>query len=237
MKKNILISGGGGYLARSVRRIMGEKNYFYIIVDVADRMRADKNTLYIFADVSKGKILERGLKASLEGNKLKIDGVVNTPAWNNFKSLRDSNFEDIEKIINTKLIGYANVIKSVSPYLNKGASIVNICSVQAHATRDPGAMYAAANGGILSLTRAMAIELRETRVRVNAVSPGGFDSDIYKKSHPDWRVRVKRRQCLPVKDVSRVIQFLLSKESGGINGIEIVVDGGISALRASSLDF
>jgi enoyl-[acyl-carrier-protein] reductase (NADH) len=53
----------------------------------------------------------------------------------------------------------------------------------------------------------------------------------------DWKIRIKNGQCLSTTDVSKVIKFLLSNESIGINGAEIIVDGGISALRARSLDF
>jgi NAD(P)-dependent dehydrogenase (short-subunit alcohol dehydrogenase family) len=237
MKKNFLISGGRGYLAQNLRKLMGEKDCFFILVDITKKGLTGRNISYISADISKGKILDRSLKEFFRENRIEIDGIVNTPAWNNFKSLRESDFEDIRRVIDTKVIGYTNVIKATLPYLKKRASIVNIGSVQAHSTRDFGAAYSAANGGVLSLTKALAIEFRKMRIRVNAVSPGGFDSDIYKKSHPDWRARIKRGQCLSTADISKVIRFLLSEESLGINGTEIIVDGGISALRAKSLDF
>jgi NAD(P)-dependent dehydrogenase (short-subunit alcohol dehydrogenase family) len=238
-KKIILISGGMGYLAQNLVKLMNDENHFFILLDILNQKKAmkGKNIAYIFTDVSNGENVAKELEKFLEKRKMKIDGLVNTPAWNNFKNLQETSFADIKKIINTKLIGYTNTIKSSLVHLNQKASIVNVCSVQAHTTRDFGAMYSAANGGILSLTRALAVELREMQIRVNSVSPGGFDGDIYKKSHPDWQLRVKNGQCLSTNDVSKVIMFLLSDESIGINGAEIIVDGGISALRARSTDF
>lgn len=238
-KKTILISGGMGYLAQNLVKLMDDGNHFFILLDVLspDKVMGSKNTAYIFVDISDGVTLEMELEKFLEERKIKIDGIVNTPAWNNFKSLQETSFADITKIINTKLIGYTNTIKSALAHLNEKASIVNICSVQAHATRDFGAMYSAANGGVLSLTKALAVELRKMRIRLNSVSPGGFDSDIYKNTHPDWQLRFENGQCLSTNDVSKVIKFLLSDESIGINGTEIIVDGGISALRARSIDF
>jgi NAD(P)-dependent dehydrogenase (short-subunit alcohol dehydrogenase family) len=237
MKNNILISGGMGYLAQNLIKLLGQEDYFFILLDVVDQKLNNKNFQYISVDISNGENLEKELIYFFKKKKIKIDGIVNTPAWNNFKSLEETKFSEIEKIINTKLIGYANIIKSALPYLNEGASIVNIGSVKAHSNRDFGAIYAAANGGVLSLTKAMAVELRRLKIRVNTVSPGGFDSDIYKKGHSDWKIRIKNSQCLSTTDISKVIKFLLSNESIGVNGTEIIVDGGVSALRVCSLDF
>lgn len=238
-KKIILISGGMGYLAQNLVKIMDDGRHFFILLDILSQIKSkdSENTAYISVDISDGEKVARELEKFLEGKNMKIDGVVNTPAWNNFKNLQETSFVDIKKIIDTKLVGYTNTIKSTLAHLSNKASIVNVCSVQAHATRNFGALYSAANGGVLSLTKALAVELRNRQIRVNSVSPGGFDSDIYKKTHPDWQLRVKNGQCLSTSDVSKVIKFLLLDESKGVNGTEIIVDGGISALRVRSTDF
>ena len=238
-KRTILISGGMGYLAQNLINLMNDGNYLFILIDIIspEKVLENENIAYIFSDISNGDNLSRKLSKFLKENQIRIDGIVNTPAWNNFKSLQETDFSEIKRIINTKLVGYANIIKSALPYMNDTASVVNISSVQAHTTRDFGAIYSASNGGVLSLTRALAVELRNLKIRVNSVSPGGFDSEIYKSSHPDWNLRIKNGQCLSTIDVSKVIKFLLSEDSIGINGAEIIIDGGISALRARSTDF
>jgi short-subunit dehydrogenase len=118
MKNNILISGGMGYLAQNLIKLLGEKDYFFILLDIIDKRPNNKNIKYIHADISKGENLEKELFYFFKKNKIKIDGVVNTPAWNNFESLEKTKFFEIEKIINTKLIGYANIIKSIQQYLH-----------------------------------------------------------------------------------------------------------------------
>lgn len=238
--KTILISGGLGYLSQNFIKLMNDGKYKVILVDNIKKPKSkvgSPNISYICADITDGSQLEKELGALHLKQPLRIDGVLNTPAWNNFKSLDQTSYDEIKKIITTKLMGYANVIKSVSPYLSTGASIVNVGSVQAHSTRQNTALYSAANGGVISLTKALATEFRKNKIRVNVVTAGGFDSNIYKKTHADWKQRLKKGQCLSTNDVSEVIKFLLSDKSRGVNGAEIIVDGGISVLRASSSDF
>jgi len=238
--KTILISGGLGYLAQNFIKVMNDDKYKFILVDNITNPNSSVGSQYITnicTDITEGSQLEKKLSALNLNQPLRIDGVLNTPAWNNFKSLSQISYDDIKKIITTKLIGYTNVIKSSLPYLSTGSSIVNVGSVQAHSTRQNTASYSAANGGVISLTKALATEFRKNRIRVNVVTAGGFDSDIYKKIHSDWKQRLKKGQCISTNEVSEVIKFLLSDKSRGVNGAEIIVDGGMSVLRASSFEF
>ena len=236
--RTILVSGGNGYLAKDLIKLMKNDGCRFILVDISYKKGVlEEGAYFMNTDITDGTSLEKQLLELNLKKRFKLDGIVNTPAWNNFKPLRETTYPEIEQIISTKLKGYANVIKACQPYLSKGSSIVNVGSVQAHTSRDPGALYAAANGGVISLTKALAVEFRKGMNRVNVVTPGGFDSTIYKKAHPDWQIRVRNGQCLKTRDVSKAIRFLLSDESRGINGTEIIVDGGISALRVSSSDF
>ena len=238
--KTILISGGLGHLSQNLIRLIDDDKHRFIIVDNAveslQRTRFLKK-IYIQADISDGNSLDIKLSSFLKKEKIEIEGIVNTPAWTDFKEFKDTDFDSMQKIVATKLIGYANVIKASLPYLKKYSSIINIGSVQAHSTRGGAAMYSAANGGVISLTKALAVELRNRKIRINVVTSGGFDSPIYKKTHLDWKQKIKKGQCLSTFSIARVIKFLLSDESKGINGTEIIVDGGISALRANSKDF
>jgi NAD(P)-dependent dehydrogenase (short-subunit alcohol dehydrogenase family) len=122
------------------------------------------------------------------------------------------------------------------PYLEKGASIINIASVHAHATKDGFSAYSAANGGVISLTKALAVELRH-KARVNTVTPGGFLTDEHKNFDKDWESKLEDGQVLKVEEVVNVVLFLLSDKSSGVNGAEILTEVGTSAMRAKSKDW
>jgi len=239
--KTILVSGGLGSLGSDMIKRLGQKKFRFIVVDnhqVPKNFLNDfPNSIYIKADVRKGRELSQNLSKVLKKEGIKLDGIVNTPAWSDFKDFSDTTFSAIDKIIKTKLVGYANIIKSSLPYLNDHASIVNVASVQAHSSREGTAMYSAANGGVISLTKALSVELRHRKIRLNVITPGGFVTDIYKKTHSDWEQKLKNNQCLKIADISNVIIFLLNDSSVGINGAEIIIDGGISAMRTKSSDY
>lgn len=239
--KTILISGGLGSLSQNIIAMLQNQNVSFVIIDIVNQPKdfhtRFPDSFYIKADVSEGKLLSDKISAIVDKNNISIGGIVNTPAWSDFKKFNDTTFEAIEKTLNMKLLGYANVIKSSLPYLAKKSSIVNVSSVQAHSSGEGSVMYSAANGGVISLTKSLSVELRHRKIRVNTVVPGGFLTDIYKKTHDDWKEKIRKSQCLEIRDVSSVIVYLLGEESRGINGTEIIVDGGISAMRAKSSDY
>lgn len=239
--KTILVSGGLGSLSQNVITMLQNQNFSFVIIDILDQPKdfhiKYPGSFYIKADISEGRILSEKISATIIKNNISLNGIINTPAWSDFKKFDDTTFEAIEETLNMKLLGYANVIKASLPYLAEKSSIVNISSVQAHSSGEGSVMYSAANGGVISLTKSLSVELRHRKIRVNTVVPGGFLTDIYKKTHDDWKEKIKKSQCLEIWDVSSVIAFLLEEESRGINGTEIIVDGGISAMRAKSSDY
>ena len=123
-----------------------------------------------------------------------------------------------------------------------GGAIVNVASVQGLATQPKVAAYTASKGGVLALTRAMAIDHAAERIRVNAVCPGSVDTpmlrwaaDLFRgdqsqesllaewgRSHPLGRVG-------KAEEVAELIAFLASDRASFITGAQVVVDGGLLA--------
>ena len=144
--------------------------------------------------------------------------------------------EDWNLMISTHLTGCFLCAKHASTYLRKaGGSIVNIASTRAYQSEPNTEAYAAAKGGIVALTHALAISLGPD-VRVNCIAPGWIDVRTWKKGNSGSQLDLRPidhaqhsvgRVGTP-EDIAALAAFLLSDQSGFITGQTFIVDGGMT---------
>lgn len=131
------------------------------------------------------------------------------------------------------------LVQAALPYLNEGASIVNIGSIEGIGANPQHAAYAASKGGLHAMTRALAVDLGPQGVRCNAIAPGWIESDLseaYIDSLEDpHAAREELRRLHPAgrlgrpRDIGHATAFLASDMASFITGEVIVVDGGRTA--------
>ena len=131
--------------------------------------------------------------------------------------------------------------RAVIPHMRQsgGGAIVNIASVHANFGFEEAAPYDASKGGIVAVTRTIALENGPYHIRANAICPGYIDTALWDQwlaSVPDpERMERETREWHPLKrrgqplDVARAVRFLLSDDAEWITGTTLVVDGGLSA--------
>lgn len=114
-----------------------------------------------------------------------------------------------------------------------GGSIVHISSVGALRAHWKGLPYDVTKGAIDAMTRAMAVDLAERNIRVNAIAPGAIRKLVATPAEARWMEEVVGRIPLQrlglVSDISSMVAFLASGEASYITGQVMVVDGGITA--------
>lgn len=113
---------------------------------------------------------------------------------------------------------------------SKGGRIINIASTSGHRGRRDATAYPAAKGGVLNLTRALAMQLAPFNIRVNSITPNRVQTVVEPDEVPrNWKVtNLIGRQVTP-RDIARTAVFLASDDSEAITGSDILVDGGSRA--------
>jgi NAD(P)-dependent dehydrogenase (short-subunit alcohol dehydrogenase family) len=132
-------------------------------------------------------------------------------------------------------------IQAALPLMRDGGSIVITGSIGSVSAVPGNVVYAAAKAGVRAMARILAAELLPRRIRVNVVSPGPTDTDIFKRdATPDQIAGLREffkgvvpegRMGTP-EEVARAALFLASDEASFINGIDLFVDGGCIELKS-----
>jgi NAD(P)-dependent dehydrogenase (short-subunit alcohol dehydrogenase family) len=118
-----------------------------------------------------------------------------------------------------------------------GGVILHNASIAASAADGPYAHYSASKAGLLALMRNMAVELAVHNIRVNAVSPGYTRTDMTMQYFPPEQhaflnqgfLRAPMKRIVEASEVANAFTFLASREASGITGVNLVVDGGLTA--------
>jgi NAD(P)-dependent dehydrogenase (short-subunit alcohol dehydrogenase family) len=143
-----------------------------------------------------------------------------------------------DRILSVNLTGPFLMSKAVLPHLLRpgGGNIVNVASSSGLLGSAYGAAYCASKGGVIMLTKAMAVEYAGRGVRINAVAPGGVDTplvgnfELPEGADPKHLYRIMSRMGFSTPDqIAAAIAFLASDESGYTTGAVVSVDGGITA--------
>ena len=186
-------------------------------------------------DVTDRQAVRDGV-AAIEARHGSIDILVNNAGIQRRHPVADFPPEDWDAIIATNLTAPFVVAQAVIPGMVKRGrgAIVNIASLTSELGRPTIVPYTAAKGGVRQLTRGLATELGPTGVRVNAIAPGYFVTEMNRallddKNFDGWvRGRTPMRRWGNPDELAGIAVFLCSDAASYITGQTIFVDGGMS---------
>ncbi|MBU6207451.1 MAG: SDR family oxidoreductase, partial [Alphaproteobacteria bacterium] len=144
-------------------------------------------------------------------------------------------------IHNINLRGAFFAIQSALPHMRDSGSIVVTGSIGSISAVPGNAAYAAAKAGLRAVVRILAVELLARNIRVNMVSPGPTDTEIFKRDASPEQIASLReffKAVVPMgrmgetEEVARAALFLASTDASFINGVDLYVDGGCIELKS-----
>ena len=191
-------------------------------------------------DVSNESSVQRLVEATLSRYHV-LHVLVNNAGIGVYKSVLDATVEEFDRCLAVNLRGVFLCSKYAIPHIKAagGGAIVNVASAHSYQNVGGTAPYAASKGGVVALTRVMAIDHGRDKIRVNAVCPGWIYTPLIKgifagDPDPEKAKRdVEHRQVLgrlgTPEEVAEAVAFLASEEASYITGASLMVDNGMTA--------
>ena len=223
------LAAAKGFAAEGARVAITGRN-----ADTLAQAAADTGALAVRADM--GDIAET--RAALERIAKEfgaIDILCINAGVGGFAHVPDVTVEFWDQVHGVNLRGAFFAAQSALPLMADGGSIVFTGSIGAVVAVPGNAVYAAAKAGLRAVARTLGVELLPRGIRVNMVSPGPTDTEIFKRDASPEAIegmRAMLSDVVPMKrmgtseEVANAILFLASDEASFINGVDLFVDGG-----------
>lgn len=245
MKKYALITGGTGGIGLAVATTLGKAGYDIIINGIDEVQGRDalsklgeegiEAELYLFDVTNEEAINENMDKIAAKYDHL--DVLVNNAGGLGGRSrFEDMTTEFYRKVMALNLDSAFFVTRKAIPMLKKSSypSIINYTSIAGWNSGGPGAgVYGTSKAAVTTLTRALAKDLAEYGIRVNAVSPGTIDTPFHqatKEANPDlfqsWKNNILMKRFGEASEVASVVEFLTSDKASFLTGEIIQINGG-----------
>ena len=244
--KRAVVTGAGAGIGRAIALRLAGEGARVALADVDEE--AAKNvaseiageTLARRTDVTRADEVEALVSSVVEGWG-GLDVMVNNAGVGVAATAVDTTEEDYDRVMDVCVRGTLLGMKYAIPAIRDsgGGSVINMSSVAALVGITDRAVYSAAKGAILSLTRAAAIDHVEEGVRVNCIAPGTVDTpwvsritsgyDDPDQARASMQARQPHKRFVTPEEIAAMAAYLASDESASCIGACMIVDGGVTA--------
>lgn len=216
--KRIVVTGAAGALGKAVIAALAAQGHDTVGVDIGDS--ADGPGAFVGGVDLTDEAAAQAAFASIARNG-PVHGLANIAGGFTWGTIADGALASWQRMFDMNVVTALNASRAALPYLGSGASIVNIgAAATARAGTGMGA-YTASKSGVARLTEALAEEVKDKGIRVNAVLPSIIDtpanrSDMGEDDADKW---------VKGEELAAVIAFLLSDAASGVTGASVPVVG------------
>lgn len=234
----ILITGGSGGLGRALVSELGNSGYKILNWDLVSPDKLHPNEIFQKIDLTSSNDLENACK-NLQSEASSIRGFIHCAGYGGpYHKITEVSLEEWDRIFFINLRSAFQITKFLLPIFSaqefgRFVYIASSLSVQGSAL---SVAYSSSKHGIIGFMKSIAAEWGEKGITSNAVSPGYMETKMGIQEDQVDDHRKKIIEMTPVKkiaspdEIARVVSFLISPESGYINGANWTVDGGITSI-------
>lgn len=246
--KTAVVTGGADGIGHAIADAMTREGARVFVGDiddakgrafVADLVQAGRKAEYLHCDVAEEKDIAALIAAAVEKTG-RLDILVNNAAIAiGGMPVHEMTDEQWHRLIAVNLTSVFRGCKYALPHMirQKSGSIINMASAQGHIGLDGWTAYAGAKGAVMSMTRQMAVEFGPHNVRINSISPGTINTPMNEKVIADLGEQVARAwvKMHPIgrigrpEEIAEAAVYLASDAAGFTTGIDLRVDGGLTA--------
>jgi 3(or 17)beta-hydroxysteroid dehydrogenase len=238
--KVALITGGASGLGAEDARVLSDEGATVVITDVQDDLGAEvaagiPGCIYLHHDVRSEEGWQAVVAETMKAHG-RLDTLVNNAGLVRFGSIEQLSYADYKLQTEVMLDGTFLGCKAAIPHMVKdgGGSIVNMASVGGMKGISTIPAYAAAKGGVISITRSIAIHCREQKygIRVNSIAPGGIVTPMTAQALAELPADSAGLDQIndlgmgqPI-DIAKMVLYLACEDGRHITGANIVIDNG-----------
>lgn len=196
-----------------------------------------KNVTYVQGDITRLEDLDR-LYTIVKEKHDHIDVLFANAGWGEVAPIDAASEVHFDKTFDLNAKGTFFTVQKAIPLFKDGGSIILTTSVANVMGLPTFAVYAAAKAAVRSFVRSWAMELKDRKIRVNAVSPGpietpalekaGIPPEMMEQAIAGFTTQVPLGRRGKPEEISAVVSFLASDESSYVTGVELAVDGGMA---------
>ena len=240
-----LVTGASRGLGRAMALALAEAGADVALVarsadglkETADAVSArGRRALALPADVTVAAEVDAAVKSALDAFG-SVDILVNNSGVAAVKPFVETTPAEWHRILETNLTGAFNCCRAVGPGMiaRRRGKVVNVASVLGARGLSGYAAYSASKGGLLALTRALAVEWARHNVQVNAIAPGWFVTSMNEAAFQDPRTSERLLRNVPARRTGRteelgpLVVYLASAASDYVTGEVVFIDGGLGA--------